>query len=398
VHAPPQLAIAGGGPRIMFYAHDGQGLGHSRRNLAIARALVHVEPRASVLLASSVEHPLLAGPDLPIDVLRLPGIRKRPKGSYGARRLQLPDDDVFALRAELLTAAVRSFRPDVLVVDRHPLGIRGELEPALQAHRARGGRALLGLRDILDEPTRVRSEWARTGMDAAIAEFYQQILVYGCREILDPVSEYAIPAEIASMIRFCGYVVEQPGSPPAGRANTDRRPTVLATVGGGEDGFAVLEAFLKASEGAWWDALVVAGPHCPADRLETLRSTAEILGGEVIHAARDLPALLLSTDAVVCMGGYNTLLEALVSGVATVCVPRSEPRTEQLIRARAFEKRRLLRMVEPKHITAAEVRQTVDHALAEAVVVTRKDRVRHARQVLNLGGARRAAWSVAEAV
>ena len=216
----PQLGIVGGGPRFMFYAHDGQGLGHSRRNLAIARALVAVEPRASVLLASGVEHSMPSDPDLPIDVLRLPGIRKRGPGRYEARRLQLPDDDVFMLRAELLTAAVRSFRPHVLVVDRHPLGIRDELRPALEIHRARGGRALLGLRDILDEPSRVRAEWTRTGMDAAIAEFYQQVLVYGCREILDPVREYEIPAEVASLIRFCGYVVEEPG-PAAARGGRE---------------------------------------------------------------------------------------------------------------------------------------------------------------------------------
>ena len=160
----------------------------------------------------------------------------------------------------------------------------------------------------------------------------------------------------------------------------------------------MLRAFLQASEGAGWDALVVAGPHCPADRFETLRGAAEITGGDVIHTARDLPGLLLSTDAVVCMGGYNTLLEALASGTATVCVPRSEPRAEQLIRARAFQRRSLLRMVEPERITAAELRHTVDHALAESVVVTRTDRVRHARRVLDLGGAARAARSVAEAV
>ena len=396
--ARPRLRLVGNGPRIMFYAHDGQGLGHSRRNLAIARALVTLEPRSSVLLASSVEHSLLSDPDLPIDVLRLPGIRKRAQGRYEARRLQLPLDEVFELRAEILAAAVRSFRPDVLVVDRHPMGIQGELEPALEIHRARGGRALLGLRDILDEPARAREEWDRTGMNTAIAEFYQQVLVYGCREILDPVREYAIPLGVASLIRFCGYVVGELGTAPAPGGSAPKRPTVLATVGGGEDGFPVLEAFLQASVGAGWNALAVAGPHCPADRFEALRSAAETSGGRVMHAVADLPSLLMSTDAVVCMGGYNTLIEALASGAATVCVPRTEPRTEQLIRARAFERRSLLHMVEPEDVSAGGMRRTVDNALGEAAVVTRADRVRHARQVLDLGGAARAALSVAEAV
>jgi len=44
------------------------------------------------------------------------------------------------------------------------------------------------------------------------------------------------------------------------------------------------------------------------------------------------------------------------------------------------------------------MRRTVEDALGEAAVVTRADRVRHARRVLDLGGATRAAHSVAEAV
>lgn len=381
----------------MFYAHDGQGLGHSRRNLAIARALVRLEPDASVLLASSVEHPLLAGQGLPIDLLRLPGIRKRPGDGYGARRLQLEDREVFDLRSEILAAAVRAFRPDVLVADRHPLGIMRELEPALETHRSRGGRAFLGLRDILDEPARARSEWNSAGTDAAIAEYYQHVLVYGCRDILDPIREYDIPAPAASLVRFCGYVVDASATAPSPATSPSARPTVLATAGGGEDGFPVLEAFLDAAEGAGWAATAIAGPDCPPDRLGALRDRGRSAGIRVIRAARDLPALLSSADAVVCMGGYNTLIESLASGAATVCVPRIRPRTEQLIRARAFEERHLLRVVPPDRVSASSMRRCVDEALQETRIISRADRVRRTRKVLDLEGATRAARSVADA-
>jgi predicted glycosyltransferase len=392
----PDVGIRGG-PRIMFYAHDGMGLGHSRRNLAIAKALVAMEPRASVLMASSVELSLLADAALPIDVLRLPGIAKRGQGRYGSRRLLVSDEDVFGLRADLLRAAVGSFRPDVLVVDRHPLGINGELEPALEVHRARGGRALLGLRDILDEPARVRAEWGQTGMDAAIDAYFQQVLVYGCREILDPVREYELASGIASMVRFCGYVVDQGPAAPAAHARVDLRPTVLATAGGGEDGAGVLEAFLDASAGAPWEAIAVAGPHCPPEDLAVLKERGEVAGAQVIRAAHDMPALLSSSDVAVCMGGYNTLVEALASGASTVCIPRTEPRAEQLIRARAFERRRLLRMLWPDAVSASALHRTIRRALEDARTVSRADRRLRTRRVLDLGGAERAARSVAEA-
>jgi hypothetical protein len=40
--------------RFLFYSHDGYGLGHTCRNLAIARALTELAPRASVLLATGI--------------------------------------------------------------------------------------------------------------------------------------------------------------------------------------------------------------------------------------------------------------------------------------------------------------------------------------------------------
>src|SRR6266496_4151944 len=38
--------------RFLFYSHDGFGLGHTRRHLAVARALTELAPDSSVLLAT----------------------------------------------------------------------------------------------------------------------------------------------------------------------------------------------------------------------------------------------------------------------------------------------------------------------------------------------------------
>src|SRR5205085_3322820 len=61
----------------------------------------------------------------------------------------------------------------------------------------------------------------------------------------------------------------------------------------------------------------------------------------------DLPSHLAAADAVLCMGGYNTLCEALSVGAAAVVVPRVQPRLEQSIRAGAFAARGLVRVVHP---------------------------------------------------
>jgi predicted glycosyltransferase len=90
------------------------------------------------------------------------------------------------------------------------------------------------------------------------------------------------------------------------------------------------------------------------------------------------------------MGGYNTLTEAAASGVSTVCVPRVEPRREQLIRAQAFARRGLLTLVEPRELEPGVLGAKIEAALEPQ---TRSERP---APELDLDGARRAAGHLLE--
>jgi predicted glycosyltransferase len=94
-----------------------------------------------------------------------------------------------------------------------------------------------------------------------------------------------------------------------------------------------------------------------------------------------------SVDALVCMGGYNTLAEAVSKGTPTVCIPRVVPRTEQLIRAEAFAKRGLLRYIHPDRLDPASVRREVDEVLKSS----REELAERARTTLGFDGAQQAA-------
>src|SRR5215211_6671645 len=124
--------------RALLYSHDGFGLGHVRRNLAIAAALRAALPDACVVLATGwselPEHWLPAG----VDTVKLPALRKLENDKYAGRHLALSADEVRAIRSSLLESIVRSLRPDVLLVDKHPCGVRGELRSALGVLRKQG--------------------------------------------------------------------------------------------------------------------------------------------------------------------------------------------------------------------------------------------------------------------
>jgi predicted glycosyltransferase len=385
-----------GSPRFLLYSHDALGLGHVRRNLVIAAALVERSPGASVLLATSAEHADSLGVPERVDLMRLPAIRKVGNGRYAPRRLPISGSDLTALREVILAAAVESYRPSVLLVDRHPLGVGGELRMALNRLRELGGRAVLGLRDVLDDPAAVGAEWtpARTGV---VLRHYGRVLVYGCASVFDTLRRSALPAELAALSRYCGYVT-MPASGDADAARTIRgfsaglrsRRLVLGTAGGGEDGRRVLEAFVDASDGAPWEAIAVTGPQLRGPEARALRRRAAAAGVAVRTFVPELAGWFGAVDALVCMGGYNTLVEALVRGTPTVCVPRTVPRSEQLIRARALAGRGLIDVIEPERLNGQTLRNEVTSALTRS----RPAITRAARQALAFDGAGVAAESL----
>jgi predicted glycosyltransferase len=201
------MTSAGSASRYLFYAHDGQGLGHLRRNLAIASSLTELDPEAAVLMtASPLDVSRFRVPDH-VDILALPGLRKISNGRYMGRRLAIPGSEVRAVRSALLAAAVESFQPEVVLADKHPLGVGGELRGALETLRARGGRAALGLREVLDAPATVRAEWSRASLHSHVVRYFDRVLVYGSGAVLDPVREYGLGTRVAELSQFCGYVL-----------------------------------------------------------------------------------------------------------------------------------------------------------------------------------------------
>ncbi len=366
------LASRAGGERMrfLFYSHDSLGFGHTRRHLAVAGALAEQAPAATILLATGAEEIARHGLPRQVEILKLPGLRKDANERYSSRRLPVSVAEIRSLRSALLAATVKNFRPMVVLVDKHPFGASGEFKSGLKALRRSGGRAVLGLRDILDEPRQVLSEWKPYKMQQRIADYYDQVLVYGERAVFDPITAYSFPQSLAERTRFCGYVLNQESERslenfewpfPVREGRT--RPVVLATAGGGEDGFRTLDTFIRASEDAPWQAVAVAGPMTPDAELALLEKVAAEKGVTLRTFVPHLSALFGSLDALVCMGGYNPLVESAALGIPTVCVPRVRPRIEQLMRAEAFERMGLLQICRPAQLTPQRLREQIYAAL-----------------------------------
>jgi predicted glycosyltransferase len=308
--------------RYLFSSHDGFGVGHLRRNTLVARALLAADPEANITIVTGIAvRPSWLGDDR-LDVVNVPPLLKDSDGAY--RHAELSFDAAIEQRAAIFDATVERVRPHVVVVDRHAYGLAGELHAGLDRAVRTGAALVLGLRDVLDEPSKVRDELAGDGW-RGVAERFDEVLVYGDAGFCDHEVEYGLP--IAPT--YCGWVVEHV---PPGRRD-DR--LLVVSAGGGGDGDAVFG--LAVDLAAQLDdhrILVAAGPYASAAAERAL--VADPALRRRVRVLRGTPGcgeLFATAGSVVQMAGYNSTVEALAAGLRPVLVPRRSPRREQAIRA-----------------------------------------------------------------
>lgn len=346
--------------RIALYSHDTVGLGHLRRNLAIASSLVATPVPTEILLISgsreSLSFPIPAG----IDILALPALAKRD-GSYTARTLGASLEEVIDLRSSIIAAALSSFEPDVFIVDKVARGVCRELDPALRQLAESGRtRCVLGLRDVLDDFATTSAEWQSADTVRAITDLYDAVWIYGDATVFDLAREHALPDAVVERTTFTGYLGHgRPRTFASADACLVASPYVLCLVGGGQDGIALADAFSAESLGR--PGVVVTGPYMdPAER-RRLSERAEGRGDlTILEFVDDCGALIAGAEAVVSMGGYNTVCELLAAGQRPLVVPRVTPRTEQLIRAGRLADRGLVDVLHPDQLTPAALRHWLE--------------------------------------
>lgn len=353
-------------PKILLYSHDTFGLGNIKRTLLLAQNLRNEYAKASVLIitGSPVIHAFRMSEG--IDYVKLPSIDRTQAETYEPLLLTECSKEIRLTRSAIIEKIVASFAPDLMIVDKRAAGINGELITALRSLRLENAstKIVLGLRDILDAPGRTSRVLKENGTFDVIEEFYDEVWVYGAREIFDTVKEYDFPKSICEKTRYCGYLKR----PIAERNFKHNEFRVLVTTGGGGDGSRMIETYLDCVslllEEIECHSTVVFGPQMPAQQREELTRRYGTAGNiELVDFDPDLTQRYSEADVVVSMAGYNTVCELLSLNKSAVLVPRSEPVMEQLIRARLLAKNGFFQMIEPSDLDPSTMKNRIIAAL-----------------------------------
>ncbi len=377
-------------PRVLFYVQHLLGVGHVKRAAAIARAAaervdLHValggEPVALADFGQAIVHqlPPARAEDLSFQILLDANGRPIDKNWRNRRRTALLD-------------LATSIDPKVLLVEHYPFG-RGkfafELLPLFESMRARSNRRILcSVRDVLVE----KGDTAKSDkIVRLVRQWFDSVLVHGDETVIPFAATFPAAAAIADLLHYTGYVVD--GSPVAEPtfAVADRPGEVVVSIGGGAVGQELLQAALAAAQSGalsprHWRLL--AGANLAPPVFDALRHQSLGDARVTVERARsDFRTLLARAELSISQAGYNTVMDILIAGCPALVVPfATEAESEQLFRAREFERRGLLTVLEEGGMTPASLVAAAARALGSSRTKPGK---------INLDGARGTAEALA---
>jgi predicted glycosyltransferase len=339
--------------KIVQYCQHVLGIGHLFRSLEISRALSEHE----VILVTG-------GPavdtDLPKHVreLSLPDLQMNQefKGLFSTAK-NSGVDQVKEKRQKRLFDLFEREKPDVFLIELYPFGrkaFRFELDPVLQAvgdKRLSCGSVVCSVRDILVEKEDRDKHESR--VVKTLNRYFNAVLVHADPQLVRISETFDHFDQITIPVEYTGYITAKP-SPDAGKRIRqqlkidEEEILIIASAGGGNVGAPLLEAviwaFRRLEVKSACHLKVFSGPFLDQREFDRLKNSAGC-NVQVTRFAADFLSYLAAADLSVSMGGYNTTMNILATGVPALVWPFPQNR-EQRLRAERLANQGVLNVIE----------------------------------------------------
>ncbi|NNK56035.1 MAG: glycosyl transferase [Desulfofustis sp.] len=370
--------------RILYYCQHVLGVGHFHRSLEICRACSQAHQVTMIV----------GGPDIsvanePFDFLKLPGLQMDDTFSgLTSCDPRLGLEEVKQMRINTLLSFFKSTKPDCLILELYPFGrkaFRFELNPLLEAARAKSTMVLCSLRDILVEKKTDRTMW-EDRVVATLNNYFNGLLVHADPRLVTldytfgPITLLDVP------VHYTGFITPKPRleARPTIRAELGLGPGdafIVASIGSGSVGSHLLEAVAAAAHcdhtpGSFYFHLFT-GPYCPPEVIKRLRAATR--QNLVVEQFTDhFIDWLAAADLSVSMAGYNTSMNSLAAGVPALMLPFDQNREQRL---------RVERLIGEHPIKILDQMDLAPEQLADLIVAQAQES--RYQTELDLDGARR---------
>ncbi|NJM60181.1 MAG: glycosyl transferase [Oscillatoriales cyanobacterium RU_3_3] len=371
--------------KLMFYCQHILGIGHLVRSMEIVRGLVEDFEICFINGGKAI-----AGFEVPagVEVVNLPAIETDPE----FQNLSVVDDsrsleEVQEYRTNQLLQIFNSFQPDILMVELFPFGRRRfsfELIPLLDRVKATGRKTkvVCSLRDIV--VTKQDQERHEEKICKLMNQYFDMLLIHGDRKFQPLEESFSRISDLNCQVHYTGYVVQPSPVNPALTAEDKAvlncgKPILLASIGGGRFGHELLECLVETSpilkKIIPHHIQIFTGPFFPDEKFAAMQM--QVANRSNINIQRYTPNLMTymaKADMSISMGGYNTTMNILTTGVRSMMLPFvGNGDLEQTIRSQKLEKLGILNMIRPADLEPRRFADRIVRCLIETPNPVRLD-------------------------
>jgi predicted glycosyltransferase len=369
--------------KILFYCQNLLGMGHLVRTTELMRELVKT---FEVCLIEGGQK--VAGFEMlpEVKVIQLPTIQVEVFGSLQVgKQLQVVGstmslEEVKEYRKEKLIEVFDRFQPDVLITEGYPFSknkaLAFEMVPLLEHIKQsdRTTQVICSLRDIImvkEFADRAAEEKRRCEF---VNQYYDAVLLHSDPAIHRLEDNISNANTLICPVYYTGYVVQsEPDRVEFDFADlallNDRTPKIVVSVGGGKLGHDLLESIIQAApllqQETIHQIVIFAGPLMDEGKYQELEKLAK---GQInISLRRFTPSLIAYLDRAdlsISLGGYNTTMNILKTGVKSMIYPSDKDR-EQAIRAEKLQELGLLRILDRSELLPELLARSIVDYLAD---------------------------------
>lgn len=348
-------------PVLFLYCQHSLGMGHLRRSMEIARALVN---DFRVVFINGGRIPEAIPRPEKIEFIDLPPLATTADGILTCLTGEQNLHAVKEMRRAMIQDHFHRLRPDVLLVELFPFGRKKfafELLPLLRlAKRSRPKPLVLcDLRDILVDNRRDQQRHDDRACWLS-KRYFDAILMHTDAQFARLEESFRPRQTLTTPVIYTGFVVKENNTSMALQQN----PGIVVSAGGGNVGAVLFDTVIAAQSRIWRQyktpMTIVAGPFLPEAAWRQLKQkTPQKSGLTLFRSVPDLQSLLAQATASISQCGYNTAMDLLKTRVPALLIPYSEGReNEQGKRARKMEKLGIVRVL-------PEARLNVDTLVGE---------------------------------
>jgi predicted glycosyltransferase len=357
--------------KIIQYCQHVLGIGHLFRSLEICRALSDHEvvlvtggPRVDAKLPDHVRE------------VRLPDLQMNQefKGLFSSRK-NSSLEQIKADRQKSLAALFESEKPDIFLVELYPFGrkaFRFELDPVLEEIRSKKPPScgvVCSVRDILvEKEDQVKHE---KRVVKTLNNYFDAVLVHADPNLAQLDETFDQYEKIEIPVVYTGYIAAKPKTDAAQKIRRrlhidDDELLIISSAGGGNVGApllaAVVQAFNQLTVENTCYLKILTGPFLERPDFDNLK---KMVGPnvQIEQFTSDFLSYLAAADLSISMGGYNTTMNILATGVPALVWPFPQNR-EQRMRAGRLAREGLLKVLEDEDLHPQRLADLMDQSLA----------------------------------